>query len=160
MTTTTNQTVEHRLAIFAHRFGPPALRVTLAITFLWFGALKITNDTPVGDFVARTVDWIPGVNGSWFVPFLGVVEVLLGLALLFNRGLRVVLPLLFAHLVGTFLALVTQPDVTFQDGNPMMLTTEGEFVIKNLILLSAILVLYGRHRSLSPSSGNSRHYRQ
>ena len=155
---TTTETVEHRLATFAHRVGPPALRVTLAITFLWFGALKITNDTPVGDFVARTVDWIPGVNGSWFVPFLGVVEVLLGLALLFDRGLRVVLPLLFLHLAGTFLALVTQPDVTFQDGNPVMLTTEGEFVIKNLILLSAVLVLYGR-RALSPSSGNSRHHR-
>jgi hypothetical protein len=27
-----------------------------------------------------------------------------------------------------------------------MLTTEGEFVIKNLILLSAILVLYGLQR--------------
>jgi hypothetical protein len=49
--------------------------------------------------------------------------------------------------------------VTFQDGNPMMLTTEGEFVIKNLILLSAILVLYGGRRSLSPSSGNSGHHR-
>jgi len=48
---------------------------------------------------------------------------------------------------GTFLALVTQPDVTFQDGNPVMLTTEGEFVIKNLILLSAVLVLYGRRKA-------------
>jgi hypothetical protein len=38
--------------------------VSLAITFLWFGALKITNDTPVGDFVAGTVDWIPGVAPS------------------------------------------------------------------------------------------------
>jgi putative oxidoreductase len=151
--------VEHKLVAFAHRFGRPALRVTLAITFLWFGALKITNDTPVGDFVARTVDWIPGVDGAWFVPFLGVVEVALGLALLFGRGLRVVLPLLFAHLAGTFLALVTQPEVTFQDGNPVLLTTEGEFVVKNLILLSAVLVLYGR-RTLSPSSANSRHYRQ
>lgn len=149
MTTTTrpapqSSTTEYALATFAHRFGLPALRVTLAITFLWFGALKITNTTPVGDFVAGTVDWIPGVDGAWFVPFLGVVEVLLGLALLLNRGQRAVLPLLFAHLVGTFLALVTQPDVTFQGGNPLMLTTEGEFVIKNLILLSAVLVLYGR----------------
>lgn len=130
----------------ARRYGATALRVTLAVTFLWFGALKVTNDTPVGDFVASTVDWIPGVSGSWFVPFLGVVEVLLGAALLFGRGLRVVLPLLFAHLAGTFLALVTQPSVTFQDGNPLMLTTEGEFVIKNLILLSAVLVLYGLRR--------------
>lgn len=130
----------------ARRYGVAALRITLAVTFLWFGALKITNDTPVGDFVARTVDWIPGVAGSWFVPFLGVVEVLLGFALLFGRGLRVVLPLLFGHLAGTFLALVTQPEVTFQDGNPIMLTTEGEFVIKNLVLLSAVLVLYGFRR--------------
>lgn len=138
---------EAALGGLARRIGVPALRVTLAVTFLWFGALKITNDTPVGDFVADTVNWIPGVSGAWFVPFLGVVEVLLGAALLFGKGLRVVLPLLFAHLVGTFLALVTQPEVTFQGGNPAMLTTEGEFVIKNLILLSAILVLYGFQRA-------------
>lgn len=134
---------ERALIGLAGRIGVPALRLTLAITFLWFGALKITNDTPVADIVANTVNWIPGVEGSWFVPFLGVVEVLLGAALLFNRGLRVVLPLLFAHLAGTFLALITQPDVTFQGGNPVMLTTEGEFVIKNFVLLSAVLVLYG-----------------
>lgn len=134
---------ETALIGLAGRVGLPALRVTLAITFLWFGALKITNDTPVADFVANTVNWIPGVEGSWFVPLLGVVEVLLGAALLFGRGLRVVLPLLFGHLTGTFLALFTQSNVTFQEGNPVMLTTEGEFVIKNLILLSAVLVLYG-----------------
>ena len=137
---------EDFLTRIAQRHGATALRVSLAITFLWFGALKVTNDTPVGDFVARTVDWLPGVSGGWFVPFLGLVEVLLGAALLFGRGSRIVLPLLFAHLAGTFLALVTQPDVTFQDGNPLMLTTEGEFVVKNLILLSAVLVLYGRRR--------------
>ncbi|MPZ80236.1 MAG: DoxX family membrane protein [Actinophytocola sp.] len=134
---------ETALIGLAGRIGLPALRVSLAVTFLWFGALKITNDTPVAEFVANTVNWIPGVEGSWFVPFLGVVEVLLGAALLFGKGLRVVFPLLFAHLTGTFLALFTQPDVTFQGGNPVMLTTEGEFVIKNLILLGAILVLYG-----------------
>lgn len=138
--------VEDFVAGVAQRYGAAALRVTLAMTFVWFGALKVTGDTPVGDFVARTVDWIPGVSASWFVPFLGVVEVLLGIALLFGRGSRVVLPVLFAHLAGTFLALVTQPAVTFQDGNPLMLTTEGEFVIKNFVLLSAVLVLYGVRR--------------
>lgn len=134
---------EAALVGLAGRIGLSALRVTLAITFLWFGALKITNDTPVAEFVANTVNWIPGVSGSWFVPLLGVVEVLLGVALLVGKGLRVVLPLLFAHLTGTFLAIFTQPEVTFQGGNPVMLTTEGEFVIKNLILLSAVVVLYG-----------------
>lgn len=137
---------ETALIDLAARIGRPALRLTLAVTFLWFGALKITNDTPVAEFVDNTVNWIPLLDGGWFVPFLGVVEVFLGAALLFGRGLRVVLPLLFAHLCGTFLALLTQPEVTFQDSNVLMLTTEGEFVIKNLILLSAVLVLYGAHR--------------
>lgn len=139
--------IESMLTDGARQLGVPALRVTLALTFIWFGALKITNDTPVGEFVANTVNWIPGVEGFWFVPMLGVVEVALGAALLANRSLRVVLPILFAHLVGTFLALVTQPDVTFKDGNMLMLTTEGEFVIKNLILLSAIAVIYGARRA-------------
>lgn len=142
-TPSTIDRTEAALTALAGRIGLPALRVSLAVTFLWFGALKITNDTPVADFVANTVNWIPGVEGAWFVPFLGVVEVMLGAALLLDRGLRVVLPLIFAHLAGTFLALVTQPAVTFQDGNVLMLTTEGEFVIKNLVLLSAIVVLYG-----------------
>lgn len=137
---------ETALTGLAGRVGLPLLRLTLALTFLWFGALKITNDTPVAEFVDNTVNWVPLLDGGWFVPFLGVVEVLLGAALLAGRGLRVVLPLLFAHLTGTFLALVTQPEVTFQDGNVLMLTTEGEFVVKNLILLSAILVLYGARR--------------
>jgi putative oxidoreductase len=145
-TTTRVARTEAALTTLASRIGLPALRLTLALTFLWFGALKITNDTPVADFVRDTVSWVPLLDGGWFVPFLGVVEVLLGAALLFGRGLRIVLPLLFAHLGGTFLALVTQPDVTFQGGNLLMLTTEGEFVIKNLILLSAVLVLYGARR--------------
>ena len=141
--------VEDFFIKIARRYGATALRVTLAVTFLWFGVLKITGDTPVGDFAARTVDWIPVLSGAWFVPFLGVVEVLLGATLLFGRGLRVALPLLFAHLTGTFLALAAQPAVTFQGGNPLILTTEGEFVIKNLILLSAVLVLYGLQRDSS-----------
>jgi putative oxidoreductase len=126
----------------ARRIGLPAMRIALGLTFIWFGALKITNDTPVAEFVANTVNWLPLVEGSWFVPFLGVVEVLLGGALVLGKALRAVLPLLFAHLTGTFLALVTQPDVAFQNGNLLMLTTEGEFVIKNLILLSGVLILY------------------
>jgi putative oxidoreductase len=33
------------------------------------------------------------------------------------------------------------PDVTFRDGNPFLLTVEGEFVVKNLVLIAAALVV-------------------
>ena len=51
-----------------------------------------------------------------------------------------------AHLAGTFLALLTQPEVTFQGGNLTLLTTEGEFVIKNLVLIGAALTVAGHSR--------------
>ncbi len=46
-----------------------------------------------------------------------------------------------AHLIGTFLVMIVQPAVAFQNGNPLLLTTEGEFVVKNLVLISALLML-------------------
>lgn len=52
------------------------------------------------------------------------------------RWLRSVLAVLVGHLTGTFLVLVTQPGVAFQDGNPQLLATEGEFVVKNLVLIA------------------------
>ncbi|HET9142854.1 DoxX family membrane protein [Actinophytocola sp.] len=120
------------------RISLPLLRLAIGIVFIWFGALKIANVTPVGDFVANTLPWF---DRAWVVPALGIFEVLLGLALISGKALSLVCAALVAHLCGTFLALVMQPNVTFQDGNPLLLTTEGEFVVKNLVLISAALVI-------------------
>jgi hypothetical protein len=55
--------------------------------------------------------------------------------------MRLILLLFWLQMAGTFLVLVLQPDVAFQGGNPLLLTTEGEFVIKNLVLITAGLVV-------------------
>jgi putative oxidoreductase len=120
------------------RWAIPLLRVSLGVVFLWFGGLKIAQVSPVADLVARTVYW---VDPSWFVPVLGAVEVVIGAGLLVGRALRTVLALFWLQMLGTFLVLVIQPEVTFQRGNPLLLTVEGEFVIKNLVLLSAGMVV-------------------
>lgn len=120
------------------RWAIPLLRVSLGVVFLWFGGLKIAQVSPVADLVARTVYW---VDPSWFVPVLGAVEVIIGAGLLLGRALRTVLALFWLQMLGTFLVLVIQPEVTFQRGNPLLLTVEGEFVIKNLVLLSAGMVV-------------------
>ncbi|NNL71107.1 MAG: DoxX family membrane protein [Acidimicrobiia bacterium] len=116
----------------------PLLRISLGIVFVWFGALKVLDVTPVTDLVAETVYW---VDPDWFVPLLGWVEVVVGVALLVRRGLRLMLPVFLAQMLGTFLVLIVQPEVAFQDGNLFKLTVEGEFVVKNLVLLSAGLVV-------------------
>lgn len=129
------------LVPFVRRWGIPVLRWALAVTFIWFGALKVFDVSPVSDLVASTVYFI---NPEWFVPALGVVEVLVGLGLLLRLWLRLVLGVMFLQLLGTFLVFFLLPDVAFQGGNPLLLTTEGEFVVKNTVLLGAAMVVGAR----------------
>ena len=127
-----------RINHIAGRASLPLLRASLGIVFIWFGALKLTNSTPVAELVANTVPFLPS---NLFVPALGIFEVLLGVALLVGRYLGVVILLMLGHLTGTFLVLVTQPQLAFQNGNPLLLTMTGEFVVKNIVLMTAGLVL-------------------
>lgn len=140
------QSVQHSALVRAkrtldgllERFSVPLLRIALAVVFVWFGALKVFDVTPVGDLVAGTVPWF---DSSWFVPALGGFEVALGLVLLSGRLVGWACAAMVAHLGGTFLVYVMQPSVAFQDGNPLLMTTEGEFVAKNVVLIAAGLVV-------------------
>jgi putative oxidoreductase len=120
------------------RASPMLLRISLGIVFVWFGALKVAGASAVGGLVAATV---PFLDSAWFVPVLGAVEIVIGVAFATGRLLRVLLPVFAVHMAGTFLVLLTLPDVAFQGTNPLVLTAVGEFVIKNLVLLSAGLVV-------------------
>jgi putative oxidoreductase len=75
------------------------------------------------------------------VPLVGAVEVVLGVGLLLGRWLPVVLAGVALQLAGTLLVLVLRPDVAFVDGNPLRLRVEGEYVVKNLVLLAATAAL-------------------
>jgi putative oxidoreductase len=120
------------------RASPMLLRISLGIVFVWFGALKVAGVSAVGGLVAATV---PFLDSAWFVPALGVVEIVIGLAFATGRLLRVVIPVFAAHIAGTFLVLITLPNVAFEGGNPLLLTAVGEFVVKNFVLLTAGLVV-------------------
>jgi len=120
------------------RASLPLLRISLGFVFVWFGALKLTDSTPIADLIAETVPILPG---SWFVPALGGFEVLLGVALFVGRRMGVVTALMVAHLGGTFMVLVMQPEIVFQRDNPLLLTMTGEFVVKNVVLIAAGIVL-------------------
>jgi putative oxidoreductase len=136
-----------RAAEVGSRASLPLLRGSLGIVFIWFGALKLTQSTPIAELVAATVPFLPE---SWFVPTLGAFEVLIGLALLVGRWIGIVVALMVAHLAGTFLVLVMQPDVVFQHDNPFLLTMTGEFVVKNVVLIAAGIVLAGSARQAKP----------
>jgi uncharacterized membrane protein YphA (DoxX/SURF4 family) len=135
------------ILVGSRRFTLPLLRISLGIVYIWFGALKLSDSTPVAQLVAKTVPFIPE---HIFVPVLGAVEVLIGLALVLGRLLDLVALVMVGHLAGTFLVLVTQPGESFQNGNIFELTMTGEFVMKNIVLITAGLVLATRAREHTP----------
>lgn len=135
--------VDARFVAFMNTHGPRALRISLGIVFVWFGLLKLIGRSPVAELVSHTVYWLPS---NVAVPLLGGWEMVVGLGLLFRVAMRLTLLLFWMLLAGTFLVLVLRPEIAFQGGNPMMLTTEGEFVIKNLVLIAGGLVVGGRVR--------------
>jgi uncharacterized membrane protein YkgB len=135
------QRVDARVRPLLERIGVPLLRISLGVVFLWFGLLKIFAVSPVSGLVAKTIYWF---DPDVVVPALGAVEVFVGACLLAGRLMRVALPLLVLQMAGTFMVLILLPEVAFRDGNPLLLTVEGEFVVKNLVLLSAGLVVGSR----------------
>jgi uncharacterized membrane protein YkgB len=118
----------------------PALRLTLGLIFLWFGALKLFGASPVMNILEQTYGFLPVKS---LAAALGAWEVLIGVCLVFKWALRSALGLLCLHLAGTFVALSLAPSLFFQDGNLLRLTVEGEFVVKNVVLIASALAVGG-----------------
>jgi uncharacterized membrane protein YkgB len=135
--------IDIKIAGFMNRFGKIFLRYSLAIIFIWFGALKIFEISPAEQLVKSTVYWLD--QDSFFI-FLGYWEVVIGVCLLYKPLIRAAIFLLFLQMPGTFLPLVILPEICFTSF-PFGLTLEGQYIIKNLVLISAALIIGGTVKS-------------
>lgn len=141
------EAVDRRIAGFMRRWGFFALRVSLAVIFVWFGVLKPLGLSPAGPLVRATVGWMPFLSPDGWVAVIGGWEVAIGLTFLFQRTVRIAIALLALQMGGTFLPLILLPHVTFQAGHiPYAPTIEGQYIIKNLLIISAALVVGGTVR--------------
>ena len=113
------------------------LRGSLAVVYIWFGLLKIFNISPVAGLIQALY---PSFTQFHFIIILGVWEVVIGVGFLAQRTARWAVYLMWLQMVGIFAGLVVAPDLFFSRV-PWILTTDGEFVIKNLVLLVASLVV-------------------
>jgi len=136
---------------FMSSIGPVLLQYSIAIVFVWFGALKVFGISPAQTLVENTVYWFK--DPEWFVVILGYWEVLIGLTMCIRPLVRVSILLLFLQMPGTFLPLVLLPGVCFTDF-PFGLTLEGQYIVKNLVLISAALVVGGTLRSRRAASAS------
>jgi hypothetical protein len=92
--------------------------------------------SPASELVKRTVCCADLV---WLIPFLGWREVLIGVAWLLPRILASI-ELLALQMPGTFLPFVLLPQECFLHA-PWAPTLEGQRITKNLVLISAAIVI-------------------
>ena len=117
------------------------VRIPLFIIFFWFGFLKIIDLSPAQQFVQDTVYWMPFLSAADWTVVIGGWEVFIAVFFLFKRTTFIAMILLMIQMTGTFLPLVILPEVTFQNSNPLLPTLEGQYIIKNIIIITAALII-------------------
>ena len=117
------------------------IRIPIFIIFFWFGFLKIVDLSPAQELVQDTVYWMPFLSAEMWTYVIGYWEVLIGVFFLFKKTTLIAMLLLLIQMSGTFLPLVILPEITFQDSNPFLPTLEGQYIIKNIIIITAALII-------------------
>ena len=135
--------IDDRIANYMKRLSIPAIRISFAIIFVWFGILKPLGLSAAIPLVESTVSWMPVFEPGTWVSIIGWWEVLIGIFFLFRKSTRIAIALLFLQMTGTFMPLFVLPEITFQQSNILLPTLEGQYVIKNIMIISAALTIGG-----------------
>lgn len=143
------------IARWMGRWSSLAIRISFGIIFIWFGLLKPFGLSSAQEMLKATVAWMPVGTPDFWLVVIGWWEVAIGVAFLIPRATRFAIALLFLQMFGTFMPLVVLPEVTFQDGNLFLPTLEGQYIIKNVMIISAALVLGGRQYQARGANHNA-----
>ena len=117
------------------------IRISLFIIFFWFGLLKPLGLSAAEQLVLDTVYWMPLFSAHTWLSIIGWWEVIIGLCFLFEKTTKVALLLLLLQMTGTFMPLVILPDITFQNSNFFTPTLEGQYILKNILIIAAALII-------------------
>lgn len=117
-------------------------RAMIAMVYIWFGSLKIFGLSPAEGLVTRLFDITlsPFMSIQQFLILLGLAECLIGLLWLFPRITKMAFWVMMGHLFTTFLPVLFLPNETWQSFFALTLT--GQYIIKNVVLLSAAWFIY------------------
>lgn len=125
--------------------GISLLRFSMGVVFFWFGVLKFFSGlSPAQDLAQRTIELLTFglVTGQVSIILLALWEVIIGLGFLTGKYIKFTLYLLFAQMAGTFTPVFLFSEEVFT-AIPYAPTIEGQYIIKNIVLVCAGFVIGG-----------------
>jgi uncharacterized membrane protein YphA (DoxX/SURF4 family) len=141
------KTIDHHIGRWMRLWSIPAIRMSFGIIFIWFGILKLFDVSSAESLLKATVVWLPFGSTEFWLIIIGWWEVVIGVTFLFPRTTKIAIALLFLQMFGTFMPLILLPELTFQNGNILTPSLEGQYIIKNVMIISAALVLGGNYHN-------------
>jgi uncharacterized membrane protein YphA (DoxX/SURF4 family) len=135
--------VDREIVRWLARYSVTLLRIGMGIVFVWFGALKFFPGlSPATDLALRTIDALTFglLPANVAIVLLATLETVIGIGFLTGKAMRVILALLVFQMAGTITPLVLFPAETFTIF-PIAPTLEGQYIIKNVVLIAAALVI-------------------
>uniref|UniRef100_UPI004048E942 doxx family protein n=2 Tax=Roseivirga sp. TaxID=1964215 RepID=UPI004048E942 len=137
------------LYLFFDKHQHQLLRISIGVLFIWFGLLKFfPGASPAERLATDTIQILTFhlIPASINFKILATMELLLGLLLVFSKEYKITFWLLVFHMLATFTPLFILSDVTFKQV-PFKLSLEGQYIIKNLVILCCAFILLIAHRA-------------
>jgi uncharacterized membrane protein YphA (DoxX/SURF4 family) len=134
--------IDARLTQWMSHYGVATLRVTLGVVFFWFGILKFFPGlSPARTLAVKTIDVLTlgHLPAGASLVLLATLECTIGLGLISGKFMRLTLLLAF-QMIGADSPLLLFPGEVFTQF-PYAPTLEGLYIIKNLVLVSAGVVI-------------------
>lgn len=140
---------DEKFILFLRNYSDEIARFALYIIFFWFGILKVFDASPAGPLVVNLLDvtFLSFIEPNIFLKYFGVFEMIVGTMILIPKLERITFLILLIHLFTTVLPLVLLPQETWDAFLVPNLT--GQYIIKNVALLSLGLVLFARLKPMT-----------
>ncbi|MEJ2751629.1 MAG: hypothetical protein P8169_02930 [Chloroflexota bacterium] len=130
--------IDRKITTWMAKNGINLLRISIGIVYIWFGALKlIPGASPAEPLIRDTLYFLPL---NLFIPFLALWEIVIGLGFITGKYMRLIILLMFLQVIGAVSPIILNPEAVFVRF-PFVLTLEGQYIIKNVVLIAAAIVV-------------------
>jgi len=121
-------------------------RISIFVIYFWFGLLKIIGLSPAEGLVNHLYDITLKsiIDFRLFFILFGLFECAIGLIWLMPKLTKISMYLICLHLVLTVLPVFVLPKDTWS--NLLTPTLVGQYIIKNLVLLSSAFVIFKQQK--------------
>lgn len=126
----------------------PLARVAIFIVYFYFGVLKLFGQSPATPLAMALIAKTVGLQHfAVLYKVLAVYECLIGVLFLIPKATRIVIPLLFIHLVIVSSPLLLVPHLAWT--RAFVPTLEGQYIIKNIAIIALAIGIAAQTKPLA-----------